>query len=518
MREVASIPDVNGDGLADCLAGSDDDNVYCISGDPAQVGAEIWSYYTGGSVYGVAAIPDVNGDGIQDCLAATANSTAYCISGASSGTGTVLWSHPDDYGYWDIVAVPDVNSDGYYDVFAGSMSNKVYCLSGKASISGSRELWSYAASGDIWVVSIIEDVNADGIYDCLAGTGDDRVLCLSGKDGTFLWDFSATYDVRCVTSIGDVNNDGKSDCVAGSSDHYAYCLSGSNGSKLWERNFGTGADVWAVAAIPDINSDGKPDCVVGTLNNEVVTISGASSGIGTVLWSQSTGGDVRTVAAASDLNENGIVDILSGSSDSYIRAYEGNSLVVAVELVSFSAFRVDNNIHLEWNTASELNNYGFKIIKSNDGINFEEIGFVHGHGTTSTPNSYSFVDEDGGSEILFYQLNQIDFDGTQTKSEIIKIDVAVPSDFTVLKNYPNPFNANTKIQFTVPSKESVQVSVINISGEIVRILLNKLVPAGAHQVFWNGKNDFGSEVASGTYICSVKWGNSIKTFPMTYLK
>ena len=365
-------------------------------------------------------------------------------------------------------------------------------------------------------MNVIPDVNSDGINDCIAGTGGDKVFCLSGIDGALIWSFSAGSDVWCVASLGDVNSDDKADCIAGSADNKVYCLSGNNGAKLWEKNMS--ADVWSVAALPDINNDGTPDCVVGTGFNKIETISGASTGTGTTIWSVNTSGDVRTVISGGDLNSNGIEDIISGSYDSNIRAHEGNSLIVGVELVSFSAFRGDNNICLEWNTASELNNYGFEILKSIDGNSFEKVGFVLGHGTKSTPNNYSFTDKLVSSQTLFYQLNQIDFDGTQTKSEIIKIEISVSSDFSVLKNYPNPFNTNTKIQFTVPLKEPVQVSVLNISGEVVRILLNKLVEAGTHQVHWNGKNFWGSEVASGTYICSVKWGNSIKTFPMTYLK
>ena len=186
--------------------------------------------------------------------------------------------------------------------------------------------------------------------------------------------------------------------------------------------------------------------------------------------------------------------------------------------VSFSAARFGRDIHLEWNTASELNNFGFEIFKSFDGKNFEKVGFVHGHGTTSSPNNYSFVEKGAGSQTFYYQLNQIDFDGTQTKSEIIEIDIAVPTDFSVQNNYPNPFNAFTVIQFTVPSKKVVQVTVTNISGEVVNMLLNEPVEAGTHHVRWNGKNNFGSEVASGAYVCSVKWGNTLKSFQMSYVK
>jgi outer membrane protein assembly factor BamB len=516
VREVASIADVNNDGIADCLAGSDDDNVYCISGDPAQTGAEIWSYYAGASVYGVASLPDVSGDGIQECLAATGNQYLYCFSGASQGTGTILWSYQDNHGFWDVVPVTDVNADGYSDCFAGSMDNQVNCFSGKISISGSRKLWTYATSGDVWCVNVIPDVNSDGINDCIAGTGDDRVLCLSGTDGSLIWSYTAGGDVWCVAPLGDVNNDNKAECLAGSADNKVYCFDGSNGTKRWERDMS--GDVWSAAPLSDINGDNVPDCVVGTGFNEIATISGLSIGIGAILWSEATIGDVKCVISGGDINNNGVEDVVSGSYDSNIRAHESNSLVVSVELVSFSASRVGRNVNLEWNTASELNNFGFEILKSNDGHNFEKLGFVHGHGTTSTQKNYYFVDEDASSQILFYQLNQIDFDGTQTQSQIIKIDLTAPVDFTVLNNYPNPFNASTVIKFTVPSADFVQVTITNVTGEIVKLLLNKLVDTGTHHVFWNGKNDFGSTVASGTYICSVKWGDSFETFPLTYVK
>ena len=79
------------------------------------------------------------------------------------------------------------------------------------------------------------------------------------------------------------------------------------------------------------------------------------------------------------------------------------------------------------------------------------------------------------------------------------MDEVLPTVFTLYQNYPNPFNPVTRIDFDLPQQQQVQVDVYNLRGQLVRRLLNNNLPAGSHQVVWNGRNDAGSAVASGIY-------------------
>jgi hypothetical protein len=93
--------------------------------------------------------------------------------------------------------------------------------------------------------------------------------------------------------------------------------------------------------------------------------------------------------------------------------------VVPVELIMFTASVVNNSVNLKWETATEVNNYGFDVERRADKNNWEKIGFVQGHGTTNFPMSYSFFDNDitlAGT--YYYRLKQIDIDGTYEYSHL----------------------------------------------------------------------------------------------------
>ncbi|MBI5661028.1 MAG: choice-of-anchor J domain-containing protein [Ignavibacterium album] len=86
--------------------------------------------------------------------------------------------------------------------------------------------------------------------------------------------------------------------------------------------------------------------------------------------------------------------------------YVENS-IVPVELTSFVASLSGNNVNLNWSTATETNNQGFEIQRSNGG-EYQAIGYVAGHGTTVEPQSYSFTDQNVGTGKYQYRLKQID--------------------------------------------------------------------------------------------------------------
>ncbi len=127
-----------------------------------------------------------------------------------------------------------------------------------------------------------------------------------------------------------------------------------------------------------------------------------------------------------------------------------------VELISFSAtFLSNQNVLLEWKTASSLNNLGFEIQKSYT-ITEEwiSIGFVENQGDPNSLTEYSFTDVTlHNFPIVRYRLKSIDHDGSFEYSEVIEINT-LPMSYELSQNYPNPFNPSTKIKFTIPFVES----------------------------------------------------------------
>ncbi len=176
-----------------------------------------------------------------------------------------------------------------------------------------------------------------------------------------------------------------------------------------------------------------------------------------------------------------------------------NSVSLPVELSHFNALVMKNNVvKLLWSTASETNNFGFYIERKADNNSFKEIGFVKGNGTTQSANYYSFDDKPPLSGKLTYQLRQVDFDGASSSSKAVEVILA-PKQSSLLPAYPNPFNSSTVIKFNLQKVDHVKIRILNIRGELVRVLADHQMKAGEHTLYWRGVNDNNVQVPSGTY-------------------
>ncbi len=171
-----------------------------------------------------------------------------------------------------------------------------------------------------------------------------------------------------------------------------------------------------------------------------------------------------------------------------------------------------------------------------------------GVGDRADSTSYSWttlLDSQGGEQDYYYPLriaNDLDGDG---RNEVVmtnryadvqgQIFIAViestemavgvedaeeiPDSYTLHQNYPNPFNPTTTIRFEIPVAAAVSVSVYNIMGQRVRTLVaGQLKEAGTHSVVWDGRDQSGQKVASGTYVYSLEYGNTRVAKSMVLLK
>ncbi|MBL1215771.1 MAG: T9SS type A sorting domain-containing protein [Ignavibacteriae bacterium] len=183
-----------------------------------------------------------------------------------------------------------------------------------------------------------------------------------------------------------------------------------------------------------------------------------------------------------------------------------------VELVSFKGNTGYDNILLNWQTATELENYGFEIQRNSIGAktvmdNWENVGFVNGHGTSSSPKEYSFSDSEITSGIkYFYRLKQIDNDGTSTYSKVIEVDAPLISSFSLDQNFPNPFNPATRIKFALPTESNVKLLITDLLGQEITVLVDKEMSAGNHEAVWNPDN-----VSSGIYFYTINISSLDKT-------
>jgi len=94
----------------------------------------------------------------------------------------------------------------------------------------------------------------------------------------------------------------------------------------------------------------------------------------------------------------------------------------------------------------------------------------------------------------------------------------LPSEFKLYSNHPNPFNPVTTIQYDLPSDGLVNVLVYDMTGRMVKTLVNGLQNSGQNYIKWNGTNDNGEQVSAGLYLYTIQIGEYIETKKMVLLK
>lgn len=95
---------------------------------------------------------------------------------------------------------------------------------------------------------------------------------------------------------------------------------------------------------------------------------------------------------------------------------------------------------------------------------------------------------------------------------------SLPKTYYLAQNYPNPFNPDTYISYQLPENARVKLKIYNITGQLVKVLVDELQKGGYYNIKWNGKDDKGNIVGSGLYIYRLEAGNFASTKRMVLLK
>lgn len=194
-------------------------------------------------------------------------------------------------------------------------------------------------------------------------------------------------------------------------------------------------------------------------------------------------------------------------------------LATKVELSSFSSeITPFKGVTLEWETASEVGNLGFNVLRS-----LSENGTYEKINDKLIPSSpgrkYTFTDNEvRAGQRYYYKIEDVSTSGFKTQHGPVLAEIALPKKFDLSQNYPNPFNPTTKIRYQLPEATRVKLEVFNIMGQVVRTLVDEQRDAGYHVVEWDGRSDAGTRVGSGVYYYRIIAGDHVMLKKMALLK
>ncbi len=378
-----------------------------------------------------------------------------------------------------------VQNGGDFDLSAGTLdvtrdmyisgSGTTFDLTGSAQINDTDDInianSAVALFGTGTVVNLIDNLVIDNASLTIEGTVENTDAGTGANDiilnGTANVTINAGADIKEIRDVTFGSGDGNATLT----------MNGGSLSLTDDFDFNNSTDndnVVLNGGMLDIGGD----LAVGTTNGSMSINTGSTVTVATV----DGGTPTDEASLPSQINLNGGV-------------FEVDGVSLPVVLLSFDAYYdpARNVVSMVWSTASELNNEGFHVQKSSDGHGYESIGFVKGNGTVNELCRYEFIDDQVSMGVHYYQLMQIDHDGTETI--IVKTSIATQFGHGVTL-YPNP--VTEPVTLTALPNGVRQISIFTLNGMEVLSYSSSNV-AQTEQVL----NEFFQAIESGTYLIKV---------------
>ena len=382
------------------------------------------------------------------------------LTGSESGL-VGYWRFNEDSG----IDMSDETSNGFDGTLNGT-------------ISGTTHDWSGAALGDASAYDYTGDPGTPGDFT--------ENVVIGGETFTVTGDGGTDFKGIQIYRVDDISmRTGSSDDSSWTTDPLRYW-----GAKV----FGTGSPTYQLV----YNYTAHPGFVIEK-NLRLVSRDNISD----ATWSK--------VTTATLDSTNNTLTATGQTGTEYALASTSDPL--PVELSAFSAKISRNNVLLKWRTETEVSNYGFEVQRSSQKDKWDVLGFVPGNGNSNSPKDYSFTDDKVTPGKYSYRLKQIDTDGQFSYSKTIQVNFGSAVKFELSQNYPNPFNPVTTIQFSIPQSGNVKLTVFNILGEQVAVLVNEFKDSGVHTINFDA-----GQFNSGLYVYKLESSGFVQTRKMLLVK
>jgi len=405
----------------------------------------------GEGIRSAVTLADVDGDDHLEILLGTDIGTLYAFNHdgtpLNGGTGLLFTAPPGDLNarIWGTIAVADLDDSGTMEIVFGSFNNKLYVINAAGAVASG---FPKTAGDDFRGGPVVGDLDNDGTLEIVAGNFDKNLYVYNHDGSPYVsGGILATLPERigAGAALANLDADPELEILVGclNGNLYAFNHDGSSflpgqGGLFASLPLGPGSQegISASPIVVDVDGDGEFEIFVGHRNSNFYGFH--TDGSPVVGLPIPTGDFIYSTAAAGDLDGDGDVDIAFAS-------YDGS-----VNVLDFSG--ASSASAYEWGT------YGANNRRT------------AAYGDRDTPTDVPAVA--GGGASLAFSLEQ---------------------------NVPNPFHGGTTIRFAVPRDQRVALRVFDVSGRLVRSLVDGAVPAGRAVVQWDGRDGRGRVVSSGIY-------------------
>jgi len=470
--------DLDGDSDLDVLRGAEDGKVawYSNNGNGSFGSEQVIA--DGGDAQSVH-VADMDGDNDKDVLAALREQGEAWLY-LNDGTGNFESKLISSENGVESVIDSDIDGDSDLDIITVHFLISWHENLGDGEFGPRQDVSSDPSATSVHAA----DLDDDGDQDLVAGRFDNaapnEVLWFENDgNGNFAAATVITEQVQGVDEVyaTDLDKDGDQDIVSGSE------KSSSNGKVAWYENLGS--EGFSQQRIVDTSDIG---------------------GVESIYLADLDGDDDQDILSASAREE-------TSSKEEKVSWYENTESTLPVDLAQFNASVENEDVILEWRTASETKNSGFHVqrhVPETD--SWTRLAFVEGKGTTSSPQTYRYRDTDlPYADSLTYRLKQVNVGGSTSLSEPITVRRGTPEEMKLLGTFPNPARQQATLRYAVPERQKVTIRLYDVLGREVRTVV-KGEKKGRHEKQLNV-----SGLASGMYFLRLEAVDGTQTQRLSIL-
>lgn len=525
MYGTPAVTDIDMDGDLELLVGSGE--VYCWhhdgveymdgDGDPRTNG--VYAVDGTGGYRSSLAVGEMDGDPYPEVVGAawadvgTPGNPKYEVFAWNAEDGSVLdgWPVTTKRFCWATPALGDLTGDGLAEVVLPCSDGFVYVWKpdGTELRDGDNNpatIGVFASLGATFAYAspVLVDIDEDSHLEILCASPSEYIYCWNA-DGSSVpgWPVDLNGLSQSSPCAADVNLDGNIEVVAATNSSQVWLLSSSGQVRPgWPKVAQLRGDFPPSPSVADM--DGDNDLEIVMLDSDGVINVWTYLGAQLTGWPKSTGVTSHSSAAVGDIDGNSGMEIVVGANDGKVFAYD----------------RLGNLLN-GWPIKTDDSIYCTPTIVDLDGDGDTEVVVSSWDLMIYVWDLYGAYDYGDGVQWATFR-----HDFARTGDFHHKTPVGVPEDEGLIadapwlgQNVPNPFNPVTTISYSVPGETAdVDVSVYNVSGELVATLYRGPSAPGMHVATWSGRDSRGRQVASGVYFVRLSAGGAVVTRKGVLLK